>query len=492
MQPPHAPDFTSSYDIPSAYPTLGGTTPAGDPYGLGLVISSSAFNQLLSVMTECGLLNQDLIEIPLGGATLPVNSSVLAGLVPEFGTKLPANTPMLIRIDPQAAPFLTDADAGPGGETAELMLADLHVDFIQPVAATGTAPATEITWLSLAVDAPLGFELAYDEVAGVLAPTITPPAASAVTTRVQTNGVGTNEDNVETVFSNLFPTFVGGLSSSFSAFPLPGFLGLDLEVVEVARDGGSYVLYANLNPAPQTRLENVTVTDLSTADYATDSFLFDSREWRHRLRQQISSTEVKVNLDGMIGADACCTVDDERANAHAGYRVALDVVPAGGQTWQLDMSQLIKGAHTANSEGVGGGYGAQSNISTVTGRYQVDGGAWQTFSFDVGSDGNPNETTPWQGGWCGCAFHEPFIGSGATSIQGTTAQSVVVEFGFDVTAFSDSNWAFPAEAGNESAIRFGANDSLTNNFSVGDYPGPGNRSIADDGHFGTITLTTVG
>lgn len=492
VQPPHAPDFTSSFDLPSAYPTLGGTTPAGDPYGLGLVISSSAFNQLLSVMTECGLLNQDLTEIPLGGSTLPVDSSILALLVPEFGTKLPAATPMLIRIDPQAAPFLTDADTGPGGETAELMLADLHVDFIQPIAATETTPASEKTWLSLAVDAPLGFDLAFDEAAGVLAPTITPPAGSAVTTRVQTNALGTNEDNVETVFSELFPNFVGGLSSSFSAFPLPGFLGLDLEVVEVARDGDSYVLYANLNPVPQTRLENVAVTDLSTADYATDSVAFDSREWRHRLRQQISSTEVKVNLDGVIGADACCTVDDERATAHAGYRVALDVVPAGGQTWQLDMSQFIKGAHSAVGDGTGGGYAAQSNITTITGRYQVGGGAWQTFNFDVGSDGNPSETTPWQGGWCACDFHEPFIGSSAASIQGTDAQSVVVEFGFDLTAWSDSNLAFPAKQGKESAIRFGANDSLTNGFTAGDYPGPGNRSIADDGHTGTITLTTVG
>jgi hypothetical protein len=492
VQPPHAPDFTSSFDVDGTYPTLGGTTPDGQPYGLGLVISSSAFNQLLSVMTECGLLNQDLTEIPLGGSPLPVNSSILAALVPEFGTKLPANTPMLIRIDPQAAPFLTDAAAGPGGETAELMLADLHVDFVQPVAATETTPAAEVTWLSLAVDAPLGFELAYDAVGGVLAPTITPPSGAAVTTRVQSNSVGADEDAVEAVFSNLFPTFVGGLSSSFSAFPLPGFLGLDLEVIEVARDGNSYVLYASLDPVPQTRLENVTVTDLSTADYATDSVVFDSREWRHRLRQRVSATEVSVNLDAMIGADACCTVDDEKATAHAGYRVALDVVPADGQTWQLDMSQFIKGAHTAVADGTGGGYGAQSNISTVTGRYQVDGGAWQTFSFDVGSDGNPSETTPWQGGWCECAFHEPFVGSSAASIQGTTARSVVVEFGFDLTAWSDSNLAFPAKQGRESAIRLGANDSLTNGFTAGDYPGSGNRSIADDGHVATITLTTVG
>lgn len=492
VQPPHAPDFTSSFDVPGAYPTLGGTTPGGAPYGLGLVISSSAFNQLLSVMTECGLLNQDLTEVPLGGSTLPVNSTVLAALVPEFGTKLPAGTPMLIRIDPQAAPFLTEAAGGPGGEAAELMLADLHVDFIQPVPATPTAPASEVTWLSLAVDAPLGFDLAFDDAAGVLAPTITPPGAAAVTTRVNTNAVGTDEATVTAVFSSLFPTFVGGLSSSFSAFPLPGFLGLDLQVLEVARHGNSYVLYANLNPVPQTRLENVTVTDLSTADYATDSVLFDSREWRHRLREQISPTQVKVGLDAMIGADACCTVDDETASAHAGYRVAMDVVPAEGATWQLDMTQFIKGAHTAVADGTGGGYGAQSNISTVTGRYQVGGGAWQTFSFDVGSDGNPSETTPWQGGWCECEFHEPFIGSSSASIQGTSAETVVVEFGFDLSAWSDSNAFFPAKQGRESAIRLGANDSLTNGFTAGDYPGSGSRSIADDGHTATITLTTLG
>ena len=492
VQPPHAPDFTSSFDVEGAYPTLGGTSPGGDPYGLGLVISSSAFNQLLSVMTECGLLNQDLTEIPLGGATLPVNSSVLAALVPEFGTKLPANTPMVVRIDPQAAPFLTDAAAGPGGETAELMLADVHVDFIQPLPATETRPAAEVTWLSLAVDAPLGFDLAFDAANGVLAPTITPPAGSDVTTRVHANSVGADEAAVEAVFSNLFPTFVGGLSSSFSAFPLPGFLGLDLEVIEVARQGNSYVLYANLNPVPQTRLENVTITDLSTADYATDSVTGDSREWRHRLRQRVSSDQVTVDFDAVIGADEANWNENEEATAHAGYRVALDVVPAPGETWRLDLAQLVRGAHTGVGDGTGGGYRAQSNISqTLTGRYQVDGGAWQSFSIAVGSDGNPSETTPWQGGPCECDFHEPFVGSSSAAVQGTAAQSVVVEFGFDLRALSEARFS-QLKQGRESAIRLGLNDSLANDFTAGAYPGLGNRNVVGDGHTATITLTTVG
>jgi hypothetical protein len=483
--PPFAPDFTSSFHVPGTYPGLGATTPTGGvPYGLGLVISTSAFNQLLSSMTECGLLNRDMTEIDLGGNTLPVTSTVLSLLVPEFGTKIPADTPMIIRIDPQAAPFLTSAPSGPGGAPAEMYLADLRIEFIQQ-APDGHGGTSEHKWLSLSVDAPLGFSLGFDSVAGALQPTITPPDASQVTTRVHVNDLGTNEAAIETVFSQLFPNFVDSLGASFGAFPLPSFLGLNLDVLEVARHGDYYTLYANLNPALQTRLENVSVTDLSTADYSHDDVLFDSWEWRHRIRKQVSSTQVKVNLDGMIGADACCTVDDETDSAHAGYRVAFDVVPENGDTWNLDLSHLIKGAHTAKDEG----YGAQSNISRITGRYQLNGGAWTEFSFDVGSDGNPSETTPWQGGWGSGTFTEPFIGTAAASLQGTSATNVVVEFGFDVTAWSDSHLLFPAEAGNEIAIRFGANDSLTNNFTVGDYPGQGNRTITADGHFGTITLS---
>jgi hypothetical protein len=478
---PGAPDLAATYDVPGAYPSLGATTPAGDQYGLGLVISASAFNQLLGAMTECGILNQTVTEFALGGgAPLPITSSLLAAIAPEFGTALPAGTPMYVKVTPTVAPFLT-SDAGPNGEPAELMLANLEIDFVQDTA------EGEVSWLKLAVDAPLGFALEYDAEAGVLTPTITPPAGTDVTARVVTNKVGADEPSIETVFPNLFPMFVSGVADTFSAFPLPNFLGLDLNVLEVARDGNYFVLYANLDPVPQTRIENVAVTDLSSADSVTDS-IFDVNEWRHRLRPTVSPTRVGVDLKGMLGADACCTTGDESRTAHAGYRLTFDVVPENGDTWQLDLSHLIRGAHTLIDEKVLlEDAGGETRFQTdVTARVQVGGGEWQSFGFAAA----PGSVVHRLRGGEGTTVSE-FTGSNATMLAGTTAQTVTVEFGFDMYAFSNSNLAFPAAGGDEVAIRFGTNDTIANGFTAGAYPGLGNRNLLDDGHFASVELTST-
>ena len=478
---PGAPDLASTYDVPGAYPSLGATTPGGDPYGLGLVISASAFNQMLGAMTECGILNQRIDEFALGGPPLPITSSLLGVIAPEFTTKLPPGTPLHVELTPTVAPFLT-AEAGPNGEPAELVLANLEIDFVQDHPDLGP-----VSWLKLAVDAPLGFSLAYDPVAGVLAPTIASPAASAVNARVVGNRLGTDEPNIEALFPNLFPTFVGSVGDSFAAFPLPDFLGLDLDILEVARHENYFVLYANLDPVPQTRIENVEVTDLSSVDSATDSIL-DVNEWRHRIRPTVSPTGVGVQLKGMLGADACCTTGDEERSAHAGYRLTFDVVPENGDTWQLDLGHLIRGAHTLIDEKVLlEDAGGEARFRTaVTARAQVGGGGWQNFDFAV----TPASVVHGLYGGEGTT-NRPFSGSNATVLTGTTAQTITVEFGFDMFVKSNSNVAFPAAGGDEAAIRFGVNDTITNGFTAGGYPGLGNRSLLDDGHFATVALTAV-
>jgi hypothetical protein len=473
-QPPTgAPDLASTFDVPGSFPALGDTTPGGDAYGLGLVISASAFNQLLGSMAECGILNQSVHEISLGGTPVPITSTVLAALVPQFGTKLPPNTPLRVEIDPTVGPFLTSRP-GPGGAPSELVLANLRLAFVQD---TANGP---VTWLALAVDAPLGFDLEFDAGANQLSPVITAPAPADVDTRVMSNAVGANAVALETLFPQLFPSFVGDLSASFAAFPLPAFLGLSLDVLEVARQENSFVLYANLNPIPQTRIENVALTDLSSGDSVTDSIL-DVNEWRHRIRRTVSSNQIRIDFDGMVGADACCFADDESRAAHAGYRLTFGVVREHGETWRLDLSQLIQGAHTLLDEQGGS---ASTTISAVTGRARVGTGAFQNFDF------TPTVTSRSSGS----GAYAPFTGGNSLVLQGDTAQPITVEFEWDVQAFSDSTTSIIppiAVAGDEAAIRFGANDTIVNGFTAGEYPGVGSRNIVTDGHVAVVGLTTV-
>jgi hypothetical protein len=478
--PPDAPDLESTFDVAGSYPDLGETTPSGQPFGLGLTISAAAFNQLLGAMTECGILNQEVTEITLGTTTVPLTAGVLGALAPELPAKRGASTPMKIKVKPTVGPFITSS-AGPNGEPAELELANLQLEFTEHIA------GIDFIWLTLAIDTPLGFDLAYDPVAGVLAPTITAAPASQVHARVTTNLIGVSEPNIEAIFPALFPSFVSALSGSFAAFPLPSFLGLKLDVAQVARQGNYFVLYSNLLPELQTRLENVAVTDLSTTDSVVDS-VFDVNEWRHRIRPAISPTGVGVSYKAMLGADACCTVDDESKSAHAGYRVSFDVVPENGDTWHLDLSQLVNGAHTLIDEKVlledaGGETRFQS---AVVGRVKVGGGAWQNFDVTPSVTSVVHKLYGGEG-----TSNKPFTGTNHVQLSGTTRQTITVEFGFDLYVKSDSNAFFPAAGGDEVAIRLGANDTITNGFTAGGYPGLGNRSITGDGHFSVIQLTTT-
>lgn len=291
-----APTLPATFVVPGSFPTLGATTPAGDPYGLGLVISASSFNQLLGSMAECGSLNPTVTEF----SGVPITSSLLSLLVPAF-SKLPANTPMKI---------------------------------------------------------------------------------------------------------------------------------------------------------------------------------------------VVTSTSVGVDCKAMIGADACCTTGDESISANAAYTVALDVLPENGDTWELDLNHFIKGAHTLIDERVAlEDAGGETPFTTaVRGRVSTDNGAtWQNSDFNP-SVMSVTHKIRWRGKGEGTT-NDAFTGENALALSGTVATHVIVEFDVGLYALSDSNLAAPAAGGDEVAIRFGANDTITNGFTAGGYPGLGDRSLVDDGWCSKIQLT---
>ena len=131
--------------------------------------------------------------------------------------------------------------------------------------------------------------------------------------------------------------------------------------------------------------------------------------------------------------------------------------------------------------------GGETRFTTpVTGRARIGAGPWQNFNF------NPSVTSVVHNLYGGeGTSNRAFTGQSSTVLTGSTAQTITVEFGFDLFAKSNSNAFFPAAGGDEVAIRFGANDTIANGFTAGGYPGLGNRNILTDGHFAVIRLTAI-
>lgn len=245
IPPPGTPNFLASYAPPEAFPSFGPNSSAGNkPYGIGLGISTAAFNQLLRGQTECGLMRTSLTEIDLDGPggvdPVQITSSLLSLLVPEFG-KLPENTPLRIDIVPTIAPIVTGG-SGPAGELSELKIAQMAIDILDP--------ATNTIWLSGAFDVRLGLNMAFLPDGSGLAVTVAVPEAEDMIMTVLYNPLGTDEAQLEQTLPAVFRPLVPSLAGALSGFPVPQFFGLSLQGVEVSKNGNFLALFANLAPTP--------------------------------------------------------------------------------------------------------------------------------------------------------------------------------------------------------------------------------------------------
>jgi hypothetical protein len=82
--------------------------------------------------------------------------------------------------------------------------------------------------------------------------TITSPQHGAFTAGPNLHGTfnGVAVATLQSALPPLLEPVLPTLGSGLGAFPLPSFLGLALQSVEVSRTGGFLTLYANLAPAP--------------------------------------------------------------------------------------------------------------------------------------------------------------------------------------------------------------------------------------------------
>jgi hypothetical protein len=236
---PLAPDLLASYHVDETFPTYGPNTPLGSlPYGLGLSISSSAFNQLLKAEIESGLLRATLTEIDLGSGPIPITAGFLSLLVPQFGS-IPPATPLTIEIEPAIAPLVTGND-GPFGELAEMLIPHLIIRIPNP---SSTTPYVEFV-----IEVTVGLEI--DFVGGELQFLLGTLDTGYVFVSITENSINASETQLTNVVLAVAPLLFPSLSDSLGTFPLPDFLGLQLSLVEIGKLGEYMSLFVNLTPAP--------------------------------------------------------------------------------------------------------------------------------------------------------------------------------------------------------------------------------------------------
>ena len=241
-----APDLTASFHIPETFPTFGPTTPGGGlPYGLGLCVSTSAFNQLLKANTECGLLVAQLTELALipGFPPEPITAGDLSFFIPELAF-LPPATLMQITIRPTMSPLITGED-GPSGELAELQVGHLEVALLGL-----EAPYENQLFLEAAVDFKGGIDLNFDNPTSSLVFALSGITGANLGIEVTQNPINTDEASFVFVMTQILPLLLPDLADSLGSFPLPAFLGLQLQGVETGKNGEFLSLFVDLVPAP--------------------------------------------------------------------------------------------------------------------------------------------------------------------------------------------------------------------------------------------------
>jgi hypothetical protein len=239
MPDPNAPDLTASYHVPETFPTFGANTPVGHaPYGLGLSISSSAFNQLLKSETESGLLRSSLTEVDFGVGPVPLTAGMVSPFLPALASMDPS-TELRIEIQPTLAPVVTGQN-GPNDELGDLRVGHLLAKLV--VVDTGGV------LLSLVVDVEVGLQITF--VDGQLAFNLGTLETDDIALTILENPLAANETQLTSVLLFLLPSVLPDLADSLGSFPIPSFFGLNLTPVEISKVGGYMSLYANLTPAP--------------------------------------------------------------------------------------------------------------------------------------------------------------------------------------------------------------------------------------------------
>jgi hypothetical protein len=225
-----------------------------------------------------------------------------------------------------------------------------------------------------------------------------------------------------------------------------------------------------------------TITSVSAAlNLANSSNVFNDFAQTSEIRQSAVSvlasdatsfdTRYRLVVGTDIGNAATLTV-----NHVASYTITFSVSALPSEIWQVDVLSSWAGALTLVNDGTGP---ATVTLSAVTG---TQGGAGTLTSGTLSLADVTDRSGNSGGNW---AFSE----SQNAVIQGNGAGVVTLTFGWTASSTSTRGGS-GANRGDEGALRMGI-DTAMSSYTADNYPGAGPRTLANDGHFVSATLTTL-
>ncbi|HEX5064677.1 MAG TPA: hypothetical protein VFY49_01060 [Myxococcota bacterium] len=234
---PDAVDLTASLLVPGPIPAFAPLTPGGEPYDIGLCLSSTLMNQVLKLQIEGGLLALDMTEANVFGGPTQLTTDLLGLFFPTLN-RFPSGTPLTMRIRPQLPPIV-DGRPGPAGELANLELGHLQVDIV----------VNGQVQLGLVLNLRMGIDLAMGD--GALVTQVRPPSTANISVAIVENAIGESEQRIQ----NLMPGLMAFFFPSFAAeaqqtVELPKLLGLSLEPKEVKLVGTCIGVFGDFAAAP--------------------------------------------------------------------------------------------------------------------------------------------------------------------------------------------------------------------------------------------------
>ena len=235
-------------------------------------------------------------------------------------------------------------------------------------------------------------------------------------------------------------------------------------------------------------IANLLIADLSSAPVFEDNVLTGIKRETQSAISLLSSNLIapmptfSVQHSGLAAADTELPSPTQTAQILLHMRINFDIVALPAEVWSIDVDQTRNFALTLVADPPTNGFQSQAIVDMHSASYATTPGG--AGGLQLATSGGEDTTATFGN------IDVPVNQSVSDTINGVGPTSVQLDFQQRLLAhsFANDGPTTVLAPGQEAAVRFGLLSTLTG-VSADDYPGPGSRAAANDGHFVDVKVT---